>query len=252
MTRIVSAFCLSVVALSVAAPARADDQADAKKVIDKATKAHGGVEALAKHPASTTKMKGKFYGMGEGMDYTGTFAMQSPDRFYFEVKMTIANQDITVQQALKGDKAWTALNGKAQDLTKDQIAEIVEGIHVHEVGRLIGLGGKDFKLSTLGEAKVDNKPAVGVHVEYKGRRDVNLFFDKETGLLVKTETRGKDPMAGDQEFAAETFYRDYKKVGNVMVAHKVEVRRDTKLFVEGETTEFTPSEKLDDALFVKP
>ena len=166
--------------------------------------------------------------------------------------MTIANQDFTIQQALKGAKGWMAINGKAQDLAKEQIDEVREGIHVHEVSRLLPLAGKDYKLSTLGEAKVDNNPALGVHVEYKGRRDVNLFFDKKSGLLVKIATRGKDPMAGDQEFAADTYYRDYKKVGDVMVPHKIELRRDDKLFVDGDLVEFTPSEKLDDALLTKP
>ena len=252
MRAIARACLLSGAALAVAVPARADDQADARKIIDKAITAHGGAEALAKNPASTSKMKGKFYGMGEGIDFTGTFSMHPPDRFYFEIKMTIMNQAFTLVQAMKGDKGWVSLNGMVQDLPKEGVAEIHEGLHVHELGRLVCLTGKDYKLSTLGEVKVDNKPALGIHVEFKGRRDVNLFFDKETGLLVKTETRAKDAMMGDQEFTAENYLREYKKVGAVMVPQKVEIRRDGKLFVEGETTEYTTSEKLDDALFAKP
>jgi hypothetical protein len=251
MTRIVRACCLSVVAVAVAVPVRADDQADARKVIDKAITAHGGAAALSKNPATTVKMKGKFYGMGEGIDYTGTFST-APDRSRFEISMTVMGQAFTIVQAVKADTGWMAFNGMAQDLSKEQVAETLEGRHVQEAVRLVPLTGKDYKLSVLGESKVDNRPAVGIHVEFKGKRDVNLFFDKETGMLVKTETRAKDAFNPGDEFTAETYYRDYKKVGDVMVAHKAEIRRDNKLFVEGETTEVTPSDKLDDALFAKP
>ena len=243
---------LTGTAITVSAPARADDQADAQKIIAKAIAAQGGSEPLAKHPASSVKMKGKWYGMGDGIDYTGSLDAQAPDRFHFEFKMTIMGQAFTIVEAAKGEKGWISFNGTVQDLSKEQLAEIREGLHVHEVARLVPLKGKDYKVSTLGESKVDNRPAVGVHVECKDRRDVNLFFDKETGLLVKTETRAKDPIIGDQEFTAETYYRDYKKVGNLMVAQKTELHRDSKLYVESETVEFTPSEKLDDALFTKP
>jgi len=58
--------------LAVAAPTRADDEADARKIIEKAVKAHGGQEKLDKLPASTVKFKGTFYGTGEGMDETAT------------------------------------------------------------------------------------------------------------------------------------------------------------------------------------
>jgi len=251
MTRIVRACLLSVVALAVAVPVRADDQADAKKVIDKAITAHGGAEALTKNPASTVKMKGKFYGMGEGIDYTGSFA-SAPDRSRFEVSLSVMGMNFTIISAVKGDKGWTSLNSMVQDLSKEQIEETLEARHVQEATRLVPLTGKDYKLSVLGESKVDNRPAVGIHVEFKGKRDVNLFFDKETGLLVKSETRSKDAMNLGDEFTEETYYRDYKKVSGAMVAHKVEIRRDNKLFVEGEATEITASDKLDDALFNKP
>ncbi len=87
--------CLAAV-LAVAGPARADDQTDARKIIEKAIAAHGGNEALAKHPASTTKMKGKWYGMGDGLDYTGSFGIQAPDRFHVKIEMNVMGQAVTM------------------------------------------------------------------------------------------------------------------------------------------------------------
>ena len=252
MTEFLRACYLATVVVVIAVPARADEQAEARKIIDKAIKAHGGADALGKQPATTTKFKGRYFGMGEGIDFTGSSAEQAPDRFRFEVSMTIANQPFSIVQALNGEKAWMSFNGKAMDLGKEHVVEMREGAHLHQVGRLVCLSGKEFKLSTLGEVKIDKRPTVGVQVQYAGRRDINLYFDKESGFIVKTETRSKDPAVGDQEFTLEMYHREYKKYGNVMVPQKVEIRHDGKLFVESETVEHTQSDKLDDALFTKP
>src|SRR5438477_13076974 len=99
MTMIVRMSSLSILAIALVAPARADEQADARKIIDKAITAHGGAEALSKYPAVTTKMKGRWFGMGEGIDYTGSFSIQGTDRYHFELTMTIANQQLTMIQA---------------------------------------------------------------------------------------------------------------------------------------------------------
>ena len=83
------------------------------------------------------------------------------------------------------------------------------------------------KLELLGEMKVGDKPALGVRVEVKGYRGVSLFFDKETHLLVKSESRGKDVIGGGEEFTNEKLYSDYKKIGEVS-AHWVAIKRDSE------------------------
>jgi hypothetical protein len=107
-------------------------------------------------------------------------------------------------------------------------------------------------LSPLGEVKVGDRPAIGIRVEHKGYRDVNLFFDKDKAFLLKMETRGKDVMQGGQEFTSTTLYQDYKKVEGMMIPHKAIIQHDGKPYVEGEVTEVRLSEKHDDSLFAKP
>ena len=64
--------------LAVGAPARADDAADARKIIEKAVKAHGGQDKLDKLQGHTTKFKGNFHGMGQAIPMTGEVADASP------------------------------------------------------------------------------------------------------------------------------------------------------------------------------
>ena len=132
------------------------------------------------------------------------------------------------------------------------IAEAREQMHVQRVTKLVALKDKAYTVKPLGEAKVGDKAAVGLLVTHKDRRDVSLYFDKKTHLLLKVETRGKDVQAGGQEFTGETFYSDYKEIEGVKYAMKAVLKRDGKLFLETESTEVTPQDKLDAATFAKP
>ena len=238
--------------LSAAAPARADDQADAKALIDQAIKARGGADNLAKVQAGTATMKGKVYRDGNEIDYTGSVTFQRPDKQRLEVNFEIGNMKFTFLQVFNKDKGWIALNDNVNVLDKDAVAEALEGIHANRLEELQPAAFKDAKLSTLGEVKVDGKPAVGVRVETKGKRDVSLFFDKETHRLVKSERRAKDVQSGGEEFNEEKYYGDFKDVGGVKLPHKLTIKRDGKVYIESEITEYKPAEKIDDSQFGKP
>ncbi|MHB1421998.1 MAG: hypothetical protein ACYC3I_02140 [Gemmataceae bacterium] len=238
--------------LTLLIPVRADEDAKSREVVAKAIKAHGGLDNLKKFKANVSKEKGKFYGQGEGVDFTSEASMQLPDRYRIEVKVQSGGQDFTFIQVIAGDKGWFKIGDTTQALDKNMLAEAKEQMNLANITQLVYLNDKDYKLSPLGEAKVGERPANGVRVERKGFRDVNLFFDKEKGLLLKSETRGKDPMQGGAEFTSTTLYSDYKKVDEIMVAHKVKIERDGKPYVDGEVIEVKNLEMLDDSVFEKP
>jgi outer membrane lipoprotein-sorting protein len=244
---------VALLAVAGAPCSRADEAADMKALLDKALKAHGGTENLTKYKAATVKIKGVFHGLDQPIDYTGALAHQAPDQFRVEIQGEVGGFAFKRIQVVNGDKGWIQLMDKTDEMTKEQMAEAKEGMHAQAVVQLAALTGKEYKLSTLGEAKVGDRTAVGVRVEYKGRRDVNLYFDKENGLLLKSETRIKDVEGGgDKEYTHETYYSDYKKVEGMQIPFKQKINRDGKLFVESEVTEVKPAEKVDDGLFGKP
>jgi hypothetical protein len=59
-------------------------------------------------------------------------------------------------------------------------------------------------------------------------------------------------MNGGKEVAEEVLYDDYKEKDGVKYPGKVLVNRDGKKYVESETTEYKPAEKIDDKTFEKP
>ena len=170
------------------ATVRADGQADAQALVEKAIKAAGGADNLAKLKAGTLQIKGKFYGMGDGIDYTATASLaKPPDKQHFVIEGEAGGQKFTVAQIFNKDKGWAGVNGKFTEMDKDQIEETKEEIHAGQVARLSPAVLKASPNWNRSGRLVNDKPALGVRVEVKGIRGISLFFDKETHQLVKTE-----------------------------------------------------------------
>jgi hypothetical protein len=244
------AFLVPGLVLAATVLARADDNAATRALVDKAVQAQGGEAKLAKWPAVTAKFKGTFHGSGVAVAITGEFATQGADRHKFDIEGEIDGQKFRLVHVLSGDKGWTKFNDETEELDKEDLAEAKEDAYGEWVATLVPLKDKTFSLAPLGEVNLDKRPALGVKVSSKGHRDVNLYFDKETGLLVKTESRVKDE--NNQEVTEETFLSDYKEVQGTKQAMKFTVKRDGKPYLEGEITEYQLVEKLDDSVFAKP
>jgi hypothetical protein len=250
MLRLALAGALAVRLLAAGPPARAADP-DPAAVIARAIEAKGGAAKLEKYKASTATFKGKFSGFGPVIDTAGTLRTMAPDKLHLVSKSKSGGAESTFVQVLNGDKGWWDLNGNPTELDTDMMAEAREQLHAGAVAELRGLTGKGVKLAPLAGAKVGEKNALGVRVACAGHRDVDLYFDKDTGLLLKRETKGKDPTTG-AEYAATTLYDDYKEVGGLMLPHKVDERHDGKPYNRLRFTEIKLEEKLPDGAFAKP
>jgi hypothetical protein len=240
----------TVACLLFAAAARADEQADLQKVIDKAIKAHGADKA-AKGKASTFKVKGTVHTMGMDLDFTGDYQIQEPDKVRQVMSLNVNGTDLEVVTVFDGKKAWTRVMGNTIDLGEDAITSFKEEVYAGKVTDLTGLKAKGYKLSALAEKKVGDRAAVGVSVAREGHKDIFLYFDKESGMLLMSERQAKDPMGG-QEYKQETRFSNYKDVDGVKRPHKLTIQRDGEKFLEAEVSEMKILDKLDDSTFAKP
>src|SRR5262249_22902988 len=242
---------LAAVAIAFAGVARAED-AEAKKVIDKAIKAHGGADALAKIKDKSAIVKGKMnIKLMGGID--ATMEMFAGDKkFKQELKFSIMGIDFHQVVGYDGKEVLIALNGNVvQTKTGKDLDPIKETIHAEEMAGLALLGDKDLEFATVGESKVGDQEVIGIKVSKKGHKDVSLFFDKKTGLLAKTESRGLD-FQTNEEVNDERILHDYKKLDGIMKPTRVTMNRDGKKFLEMEITEQKYVDKLDENTFVKP
>jgi hypothetical protein len=245
---VVTALLLPLAGTTVRA---ADTDKDVKDIVAKAIKAKGGQANIDKYKATTSQFTGSVSIMGMEIKISGTSKDQSPDKTRQDIKMDIGGQDVGITQIVNGKKGWQGTGGDLDDMDKDSLAEATEQTYGATLTDLRGLNSPSVKLTALGESKVDGKPVVGVRASSEGHRDISLFFNKDDGMLVKSESKGKDPMTGN-EFKAESLFSDYKDVNGLKMPHKVKVLRDGKPFLQMQLTSVTLSESLPEKDFTKP
>ncbi len=236
------------IVLALSTLLRADEAANARAIVLKAIKAAGGEDVLKKYPALSMKGKGTLYIEGKTISFTSTEISQPPEKD--RVEIDAAGKQIV--RVVNGNKGWQTEGDMApQDLGENELAEIRDEMYVDYLAQLTPLLGDGYTLSTVPETKVNDKPAVGVRVAHKGYRGVVLYFDKDSGLLVRMEHRAKS--ARDHtEFTSETTLGDYRKVNGLQVPFKILSEHDGKPQVEMELQEVKPLEKVDEKLFEKP
>jgi hypothetical protein len=243
-----------VVGLLLAVSARAsatDAQEEARSILDRAIQAHGGAEKLAKLGSVRRKLKSTVWINGNAVPVTVERTDHPPGRSKVEQRLELDGQAITTTSVLNGDKAWTNFNGDTQEARAEFRARKQVELYLLWVESLVPVRkDKAFSLSPLGEIKVDDRPAVGIKVTSKGRPDVDLYFDKESGLLVKSAYRGLDEF--EKEVVTECFFRDYKETVGLKRPTKFHFLRDGVKTSEHEVVETTFEEKLEDSEFAKP
>ncbi len=257
MRRGLLAATVTGVILILTGPARADDQAELKALIDKAIKAHGGEANLTRYKAATWKAKGKVHIMG-GIDFTGDWH-EMDGKFRFSIDMNIMGMAINSTQVVTRDKGWLKVTAGGNvavemEMTKEMIDEGQEELYANRIMSLQAFAAKEkgLELAPIGEVMVNGKACIGVRISSKGRRDVSLLIDKETHLVAKGEHRSKDFQEGGKEYNQEYFLSDYKEFDGVKDATKLVMHRDGNLFLDVEVTEYKRLDKLDDSVFQKP
>lgn len=247
-----SALSLSLF-LTVLAPAdQAQTATDFKPVIEKAIQAYGGEQKLLALKAAREKSKGTVQIMGMDVAFVGHSTYQYPAQMRQELNLDIQGMKFNVLQVFNNGKGWTRAFGEIKALEGDELDDMKEEAYYSKVNLLVPLLKEpEFKLKLIGEDKVGDKPVVGVKVVSKGHKDIDLYFDKTTGLIIKTVRMGRDS-ATMKEAKWETFYSDFKETNGVKYGAKVKILQDGGNFIEAEITGLELLEKVDEKEFGKP
>lgn len=239
---------LSAVILIAARSGAADEPAS---ILDKAIKVAGGEAKLAKLQAVSLKGKGTYNADGQKIPFTVSWWSQGADKSRQIIEMEAKGARSQETWVLNGAQGWFKRGPavEAGAMKKDELEETREEAYFNWITLLAPIKGKDFKRTPLDEVKMDGRTLVGLTVSRKGNRDVKLYFDKETGLLAKSERKVKEDGA---DVVEEMYFAGYKDIDGVKMAMRLTTRRDGKLNAEFDITEAKLQEKLDDKLFTKP
>ena len=241
------------VASCVLLPAFAAADDAGRALVEKAIKAHGGTEQVAKLRVMRIKAEGTISPVpGQpAMSFVIEDYWQMPDQYKTTTHYELGGKKVSQRQAIDGQTGWLQVDGQVRDLPEDAVAEMREQKHAEDLDRLGFLGDKGVDLTALGEANVDGRTAVGVVVKSKGHRDVKLYFDKESGRLVKREHTVFDGGTG-KDVVQEVVFGDYRETDGVPHYRTLTAYRGGKKFVDAKIVEVEFFDKLDKKVFAKP
>ena len=225
-----------------------DGPDDPHPIIIRAMAAHGGRENLVRHARS--------YSCVKGQAGTALLSIQTWTDASGRSKVVLDWQDngqkLAVTRVLDGHQGWEKINdkeavaGSAKDLREAQ-----ESLYQRRLVLLYPLlEDKNITLSYLGESKVGDTPVHAVRVASPDRQDVDLHFDKVSGLLLKSECK---VFSGMNRGKTIQIYRDnYVDREGVKIAAKVRMILDGRLYSEDELVEYRTIREFEPQTFAKP
>jgi hypothetical protein len=223
----------------------------ARAILERAVKAHGGAEVLARLKAERIKFKGSLVLRGHNVPFTDETTVQLPSQYKHVIETNDGVDKHTILQVVNGDKVYIAIDDKALPTDAALRSEIRTGIELRRAQRLLPLlEDKSYQLAVLDELKVNDRPAVGVRVTGRGRKEMRLYFDKEHGLLVRAEFPLDDGKG--KEVRQHFFFGDYKDIDGYRRYTKVKAYRDGKQIMEAELLDAKTFDKIDESEFAKP
>ena len=247
MYRLVHMSLLWVLCVVLHASPALGQKIDPRDVIERAVKTIGGKKKALARKQMTWSAEGTYHGGASPLEYEATYAVAWPDK----LRMEVSGVFVIV---LNGDKGWVQAGGNTREMNLQQLKQQQESHYAGWVATLLPLleNENKFSLKRVGKQQVDDRPAIGLRVSHDDHKDVTLFFDEESGLLVKSETKAEAPELSFQEVKVEVFHKDYKEVDGLNVPHAILVHRDGEVYVKGKSSQIRFVEKHDEGVFDRP
>jgi len=223
----------------------ADELPKGDAILDKYVEATGGKAAYSKLHSQVVNGTTEFKTMG--MKGKMSVYTAEPDKHYTEIELTGIGK---IQEGSNGDVVWSysAMQGPRIKEGDEKAEAMLQGKFNSE------LNWRDlFKSAeTVGTEQVDGKDCYKVVLTPKSGPPMTKWFAKDTGLLMKMAMTSKTPMGDIQ---SDSTYSDYRKEGDVLVAHKVVTHVATMelvMTVDGvQTNVDIPKDKFDPPAEVK-
>jgi hypothetical protein len=236
----------SLVAALIHAPAPPrSSEPDAGTILAKAIRVHGGEAALARYPA--VRLKIRRTEEPTRFSYAAEWLFAAPNRFKVTAQAYSLGREVQTIHATDGKVAWSLIEERTRELQARQAEWYRDQAHLLQVRRLLPLKQKQYQLNLIGTTKVEGNPAVGLRVQTQGQKDLILFFDSESGLLVKIEFNVIG--SGGTEVKEEHLFQDYQKKEPLPFARKMIIKQDGQTVESHEIREAKFLEKADDKEF---
>ncbi|HLJ96829.1 MAG TPA: hypothetical protein VKU02_26885 [Gemmataceae bacterium] len=249
MCRMLALMFTIAYSLVAAAEIPADDARTAKAILDAAITVHGGPERLAKTDRMTRQAKG-IASFGQDLPFADEWVLQLPERWRWTFNIGPSGQQGRLLLVVNGDKGWQSSNGTTAEISKERLEELREEAYVMWLSTLLPFTKENgFTLASVADTEVDGRPAVGVKVTHAGRPEVRLYFDRQSGLLVKIARRAREAnLAVEKEY----LYRAHKGFEGVQLPTKYAELAAGKKLIEAIEISYQFPRSVDDKTFARP
>lgn len=200
-------------------------------IIEKAISAEGGREAINRF--LSFKEVSRSSGKKNGVDFTMhmTTYVQLPDKIRLDQE--VANQPkkigpITITTnggkpeksifCITENGSWEVIPtilGPIQQAAPQNIQNLFRAaLYTTECTTLIPLLGSDYALEKLPDSPSTPDNTVAIKVHKAGKSDITLFFDKDSGLLVRLDSEGTDESGSTLQESER--YSEYRSFSGLM------------------------------------
>ena len=234
----------------------------ARRVLDDAIEAHGGVEALRAIKDFTLKEKGKLHARFQSPNGEGPFAVgTSEETLIVDTERGLVFDDLKTTNA--GFNNWNrtvikGTEGQNFDMWSKTVTPVVNPSVNNFRGQmrrlppfvLIEALDRAATLRYLGEDEIDGKKQKVISVLRPDNQQLSLSFDAQTNLLTKYGYLYADPVTGDSEIAQT--YSGYRTVGKVKLPSGRVLYNSGGVIQEAEYTDVQINTKPAESVFQGP
>lgn len=223
---------------SAAAPSKAEALPTVEQILDNYVRALGGREALLRVKARV--FKGSRVG-ADGVLVPEEVQQKAPNKLL----ITTSYPQIVFRRGFDGALGWARDSQGGSDIGREELAELAREAEFHKEVRLRDLYAG---LSVEGRAEVGEREAYVVAATTREGTTEKLFFDAQTGLLVRKYREMRLALGA---FPTQTDYEDYREVDGVRVPFLI------RWSIPGRTwgrkiAEVKTNVEIDDAAFSPP
>lgn len=214
----------------------------AQRVLDRFVEVTGGAEAYRKITSTTTR--GTVELKAQGIKGTMETFSKAPNLFRSSQQITGIGEML---QGYDGKVAWSKdpING-LRELDGIEKALAIRSAAFNAPIRWREL----YKKATLtGSKKIGGAETWVVTLTPPEGKPVVQYYDKKTGLMVRTDIVAEGPQG---TIPTETLLSDYRAVDGVKVPFRAVTKLGPAIEMELVTTEVKNNVPIDDALFAKP
>jgi hypothetical protein len=226
-------------ATPAAKPAEAMPTAD--QILDKYVQALGGKDAIEK---VKTQVKKGTYSAHLLPESPIEIYEAAPDKYF----STLKTPNGVVKQGFNGTSGWVSTDKETRELSASRLAVWKS---IHDFNQKLNLKARYSRMAVGGKEKIGGRDAYLIRARTaQGGRSERLYFDRETGLLVRWVIF-TDTMVGP--YPEATDYEDYREVDGVKVPFTI--RKNQLEGFEATTlklTEVKNNVPVDDAKFNMP